>query len=277
MGFFGFDSKRPGAHYAREPQLLAQLVVHFGDGSEQRVVTDGGWTSATGRHRLCRPADGRAERPGQSAPGWDRPGYDAAGWLPASCHERGAARWWPTRARPSSSPRSSPAAERRRRRGGELIVDFGQNLAGWCRLRVDGPPARLVRVRHAEVLAADGSLYVDNLRTAARPTCSPLRAARSSSSLASRSTVFATPVSPAWSSDRGPRRRNCLRRPLRHAPDRLLRMLLHQRSTSSSRTSTGASEATSSASPPTARNATSGSGGSAMRRSSYGRRPTTAM
>ena len=37
-GYFGFDSKRSGAHYAREPQFLAQLVARFGDGREQRVV-----------------------------------------------------------------------------------------------------------------------------------------------------------------------------------------------------------------------------------------------
>jgi alpha-L-rhamnosidase len=50
--------------------------------------------------------------------------------------------------------------------GRDFMVDFGQNLAGWCRLTVDEPAGRLVRVRHGEVLNQDGSLYVDNLRTA---------------------------------------------------------------------------------------------------------------
>ena len=49
---------------------------------------------------------------------------------------------------------------------GRHIVDFGQNLPGWLRIAVDGPAGHLVRIRHAEVLAADGSLYTDNLRTA---------------------------------------------------------------------------------------------------------------
>ena len=39
-GFYGFDAKRAGAHYARDPQLLAQLVITLADGSEQRLVTD---------------------------------------------------------------------------------------------------------------------------------------------------------------------------------------------------------------------------------------------
>ena len=165
-GFFGFDSKRPGAHYAREPQLLAQLVAHFGDGSEQRVVTDGGWTSATGAIVYADLLMGERRDPARAPRDWDRPGYDAAGWLPVSCHERGAAR---PGGRPGPARRHRRGAagpERRRACGGRAHCRFRANLAGWCRLRVDGPAGRLVRVRHAEVLAPDGSLYVDNLRTA---------------------------------------------------------------------------------------------------------------
>ncbi len=165
-GFFGFDSKRPGAHYAREPQLLAQLVAHFGDGSEQRVVTDGGWTSATGAIVYADLLMGERRDPARAPRDWDRPGYDAAGWLPASCHERGAARLVADPGPPVVIAEELPAQSVGGPVGDELIVDFGQNLAGWCRLRVDGPAGRLVRVRHAEVLAPDGSLYVDNLRTA---------------------------------------------------------------------------------------------------------------
>ena len=39
-GFVGFDAKRAGAHYGDAPELLAQLVVTFADGSR-----------AAGRHR----------------------------------------------------------------------------------------------------------------------------------------------------------------------------------------------------------------------------------
>ena len=39
---------------------------------------------------------------------------------------------------------------------GRHIADFGQNLPGWLRIAVDGPAGRRVRVRHAEVLDADG-------------------------------------------------------------------------------------------------------------------------
>ena len=104
-GFFGFDAKRAGAHYGQAPELLAQLIIGFADGTTQRVATD--------EHRVI--------------------------------EEIG----------PASVTAGPP---------GRLVVDFGQNLTGWLRVAVPGPAS--VRIRHAEVLAADGRLYTDNLRTA---------------------------------------------------------------------------------------------------------------
>ena len=41
-GFVGFDAKQAGAHYGGSPEFLAQLVISFDDGTDQRIVTDGG-------------------------------------------------------------------------------------------------------------------------------------------------------------------------------------------------------------------------------------------
>jgi alpha-L-rhamnosidase len=49
---------------------------------------------------------------------------------------------------------------------GTLLIDFGQNMTGWLRIRASGPDGTIIRVRHAEVLDGDGGLYTDNLRTA---------------------------------------------------------------------------------------------------------------
>ncbi|HXI68796.1 MAG TPA: family 78 glycoside hydrolase catalytic domain [Verrucomicrobiae bacterium] len=49
---------------------------------------------------------------------------------------------------------------------GVFIYDLGQNMVGWCRLHVSGPAGAQVRLRHAETLKPDGSLYMANLRGA---------------------------------------------------------------------------------------------------------------
>ncbi len=51
-------------------------------------------------------------------------------------------------------------------RPGVYIFDMGQNMVGWCRLTVSGPEGSQVTLRHAERLRPDGTLYLDNLRSA---------------------------------------------------------------------------------------------------------------
>ena len=84
---------------------------------------------------------------------------------------------------------------------GVYVFDFGQNLAGCCRLKVTGPAGTTVTLRHAEVLEPDGTIYRDNLRMKplggelgpARRTSSPSRrAATRPSSRTSPTTASAT-------------------------------------------------------------------------------------
>lgn len=46
------------------------------------------------------------------------------------------------------------------------ILDFGQNMAGWIGFHVRGSLGDTIRVKYAEKLNADGTLYTDNLRNA---------------------------------------------------------------------------------------------------------------
>ena len=165
-GFYGFDAKRAGAHYAGSPRFLAQLVVDFTDGTKQRVCTDEAWSSTTGAIVYADMLMGE-RRDGQREPrGWDGPGYDASSWRGVSCGPRDGRALLADPGPPIRVTQELGAKSVRPAKGGGVVVDFGQNLAGWVRLKVDEPPGTLVRVRHAEVLAEDGELYVDNLRSA---------------------------------------------------------------------------------------------------------------
>ena len=163
-GFVGFDAKRAGAHYGTAPELLAQLVITFADGTDQWVVTDGSWRGRPGAIRHADLLMGERHDLALEPGGWDTPGFDAAGWRGVRCRDRDARRLVadpgpPIRVTQEIAPRSVE-----RDACGRYIADFGQNLPGWLRIRVNGP-AR-VRARHGEALAEDGSLYTVNLRTA---------------------------------------------------------------------------------------------------------------
>jgi len=49
---------------------------------------------------------------------------------------------------------------------GEQVLDFGQNIAGRVRFKVQGKAGDKVILRHAEVLDSDGNFYTENLRNA---------------------------------------------------------------------------------------------------------------
>ena len=165
-GFVGFDAKRAGAHYGSAPELLAQLDITFADGGQQRIVTDEHWRSRTGAIRHADLLMGEKHDLRLEPVGWDEPGYNADGWSAVYRRDRDGR---PLVADPGPPIRVteeiSPVTVTRDELGRQ-IVDFGQNLPGWVRIRIDGSPGETIRVRHGEVLSADGSLYTENLRTA---------------------------------------------------------------------------------------------------------------
>ncbi len=165
-GFFGFDAKRAGAHYGAAPELLAQLVIGLADGTTQWVLSDAAWQATFAAVRHADLLMGERHDLGREPHGWDRPGFDAGGWRAAACRARDSR---PLVADPGPPVRVTEEirpASMTQDAAGRLIADFGQNLTGWLRVTVPGPGGASVRIRHAEVLAADGRLYTENLRTA---------------------------------------------------------------------------------------------------------------
>lgn len=177
-GFVGFDAKRAGAHYGAAPELLAQLVITFDDGSVTVVGTDASWE---GRFAAVRHADllmGERHDLRLEPAGWDAPGFPdtgpdsggADGWRAVRCREAGGPGEAAVAADPGPPVRVTESVRPVRvwrDEAGRLLADFGQNLTGWVRLRVPGGPAgTVITVRHGEALADDGSLYTINLRTA---------------------------------------------------------------------------------------------------------------
>ncbi len=49
---------------------------------------------------------------------------------------------------------------------GELVLDFGQNLAGYVEVKIRGERGKRIVLHHAEVLDAEGNFYTDNMRSA---------------------------------------------------------------------------------------------------------------
>ncbi|MGF1341899.1 alpha-L-rhamnosidase [Streptomyces flavovirens] len=156
-----------GPHqYGERPAVLAQLEVTFTDGSIERVLSGTGWTAATGPVTATDLMAGEEYDARLETDGWSRAGFDASGWLAAEPVEGVTA--VPVAAVDGACrvERELTAREVTEPEPGVYVFDLGQNMVGTVRLLVSGPAGTTVRLRHAEVLNPDGTLYTANLRTA---------------------------------------------------------------------------------------------------------------
>ncbi|KAI8712119.1 Alpha-L-rhamnosidase [Fusarium sp. LHS14.1] len=148
---FSFDPSVERNHCGNNIGLLSLLHVTLADGFIIRIPTDSSWSATTGplidsqiydgevydsrlEHTLTESADGG----NNSATVVELPRIKGALMSPDAppvrrIEERKPVRIW-------TSPK------------GKLLADFGQNLAGWVRIKVSGQSSEQVSISHAEVI-----------------------------------------------------------------------------------------------------------------------------
>ena len=149
------------------PKLLLQLEIEYSNGRVERVVSDESWKLTTdGPIRANNEYDGEIYDARQEMEGWSRPGFDDSGWQKAQVVKGPAGVLAAQMIEPIRVTETLKPIAFNEIRPGVYIFDMGQNMVGWCRLTVSGPKGTEVSLRHAERLRPDGTLYLDNLRSA---------------------------------------------------------------------------------------------------------------
>jgi alpha-L-rhamnosidase len=157
----------PGNAYGSVPRFLLQLELELADGSRQLIVTDQSWQSTTeGPIRAAGIYDGETYDARLECTGWDTVGFQPANWQPVEVlNPDGARLVWqrnePIRVEGKLKPLSLTEPK-----PGVYVYDFGQNMVGWCSLKVKGAAGTMVTLRHAEMINEDGTIYTANLRGA---------------------------------------------------------------------------------------------------------------
>lgn len=147
-------------------RFCAQLELTFADGSRRTVATGDGWRAGPSPILSSEIYNGEVYDARLDQPGWDAPGFDAAGWVPATAAEPPPARLVGQVDAPIRAERVMTALSVTYPAEGEAVFDFGQNFAGWGRLKVQAPAGTRITLRFAEVLRADGQVDQSNLRAA---------------------------------------------------------------------------------------------------------------
>lgn len=149
------------------PKLLMQLDVTYADGTREVIKTDETWqATADGPIRTNNEYDGEEYDATKEMPGWATAGFDAKNWLKTELvQEPGGAYEAQMNENMKVMETLKPVALTRLK-SGAYVLDMGQNLAGWLRLRAAGRRGDKITLRFAETLQKTGELYVANLRDA---------------------------------------------------------------------------------------------------------------
>ena len=139
-----------------------QINIEYADGTTEKVVSDGSWKVAPSAMLMSEIYDGEIYDARLAQKDWASPEFNDAAWLPAvvkafdkknlfaSNHELITAHETMQPIKILTTPK------------GEQVLDFGQNLVGFVRMKVSGKAGDKILLSHAEAMAKDGNLYFPN-------------------------------------------------------------------------------------------------------------------
>lgn len=153
-------------HYGTHPQLMARLDVELPGGRTVSVATGRGWEMRDGPVLSSDIYHGETHDARRELGAWCEPGAGSRGWREADVFPA-----YPGILEPkvNETPRVTQTLRPRRitePRPGVFVFDFGQNIAGLCRLCVRGRRGQRITLKFAEMPEADGNVYRENLRSA---------------------------------------------------------------------------------------------------------------
>ena len=145
------------AQYGERISILGELELTYDDGTTELICTDDAWRSTTGKHVYSDIFIGEKQDLRLDDPAWATT-ESIDGWENVAEIEAPSAR---------IVPQTGPACVRRERLAAvdawaeddAIVIDFGQIIAGRCRIECDLAEGQELRLEHAEVLDKDGKFF----------------------------------------------------------------------------------------------------------------------
>ena len=148
------------------PKVRMTLIIEYADGTTESIGTKDNWKlTADGPIRSNNEYNGEIYDARKEMNGWNMVGFDDSKW-----EEAQRVRFPEGQLRAQMMPgmkvldRIKPISLKPL--GSTYILDLGQNIAGWIRIKVHGTAGDTVKLRFAETLQKNGQLYTENLRSA---------------------------------------------------------------------------------------------------------------
>lgn len=163
-GNIGFGGQRN--FYGERLALLMQIRIKYEDGHQELIGSNQNWKAATGPILMSEIYHGETYDSRLEKSGWISPNYDDRDWSGVKLvnHRK-------DNLIAPAGPAVRKIEEIRpvkiiKTPAGETVIDMGQNMVGWVRIKAQGAPGTTITLHHAEVLDKQGNFYTANLRGA---------------------------------------------------------------------------------------------------------------
>ena len=150
------------------PKLMVALVLRFADGTEQRIVSDGAWKSASGPILFSNIYGGEDYDARLEQAEWDAAGFDDKGWAAASVVDGPGGQLVAETIPPVVAKESYAPVAITHPRPGVAVYDLGENMAGWPEIEVTGARGDAVKLLPGELLDANGLVTQRSMNASAK-------------------------------------------------------------------------------------------------------------
>jgi alpha-L-rhamnosidase len=150
--------------YGLDRRLFFQMEVEYANGDKETFVSDDSWKMyADGPLQLADNFIGETYDANKELKGWQEVDFDDSQWEQVTVDANSNINLVPQINQPIKVVETLPAKSVAISKEGYSIFDVGENIAGWCKIQLEGKPGDLIVLQHGEMLKEDGELYTENL------------------------------------------------------------------------------------------------------------------
>jgi len=146
-----------GLSYGK-PLLICQLDIEYTDGTKARIISDESWQWANGPVIESNVYTGEVYDAQKEIKNWSVDEKISGDWKQAELARNHPPELVAQNLPPVKRMQELPAKKISKTEEGAYIFDFGQNFAGWARLKIAATAGTVITIKTAEEIFADGKL-----------------------------------------------------------------------------------------------------------------------
>jgi alpha-L-rhamnosidase len=156
----------PHSYYGNQLGLLLQLKVDYTDGTSETISTDKSWKYSHGPILQSNIYDGELYDARFEMYEWSSPDFDESKWKETTLLDYPKDKLIASQGVPVKAIEEIKPVKMFITPKSETVLDMGQNMVGWLRIKVKGEKGDTIKIMFSEIMDKDGNFYTENLRSA---------------------------------------------------------------------------------------------------------------